>query len=288
MGSSKKLQLVSIIIPTLNCASLLEDCLLSIKKQSYTSFEIIVVDDHSNDNTIDVAKKYDAQVYTYGSGQRIPFGSRFATALQYNLGVRNSKGELLYLVDSDMRLQPSTIQQCVELIDRGAEAVLVPERSTGENFWARCKALDKLGYFGDYLESPRFFTRAAWGRLQGLEHDVGAFVDWDWTDRLRSCGLPIARIDSYVIHYEGRLSLGKLIRKKFVYGKSLPTYLRRRRPQRDAKTFLLRLTPFRLLQYLIRMERPSPTTFFGMMFMKSCELLALLFGMSRAILLSSD
>ena len=49
---------ISIIIPTLNAARVLEPCLKSIKKQSYKKYEIIIADGGSSDNTLIIAKKY--------------------------------------------------------------------------------------------------------------------------------------------------------------------------------------------------------------------------------------
>ena len=56
----KRLPLVSIIVPTYNSASTLETCLASLKSQSYPNIEIIIVDNYSTDDTLNIAKKYDS------------------------------------------------------------------------------------------------------------------------------------------------------------------------------------------------------------------------------------
>lgn len=85
---------ISIIIPTLNAESVLEDCLISISSQKYpkNKIEIIVADGHSTDGTQAIAKKYRAKVVpnpkkTGEAGK--------AAALKY------AKGELIALIDSD-------------------------------------------------------------------------------------------------------------------------------------------------------------------------------------------
>jgi glycosyltransferase involved in cell wall biosynthesis len=50
--------LVSILIPAKNESAFLEDCLLSIQNQSYENWEVIVVDDHSTDNTFEIIEKF--------------------------------------------------------------------------------------------------------------------------------------------------------------------------------------------------------------------------------------
>jgi len=49
---------VSIIIPTYNRAGLISECIESVLRQTYKDFEIIVVDDGSDDNTEDILKVF--------------------------------------------------------------------------------------------------------------------------------------------------------------------------------------------------------------------------------------
>ena len=57
--------LVSVIIPTKNSGKTLLQCLDSIKNQNYENIEIIVVDNYSTDNTLQIAKIYTNTVYTF-------------------------------------------------------------------------------------------------------------------------------------------------------------------------------------------------------------------------------
>ena len=50
--------MISIIIPYKNAMPFFEDCLNSIIDQTYSNFELILVNDHSNDNSENIAKKY--------------------------------------------------------------------------------------------------------------------------------------------------------------------------------------------------------------------------------------
>ena len=49
--------MVSIIIPTYNRAKTIERCIESLQRQTYSNFEIIIVDDNSNDNTEEIVKR---------------------------------------------------------------------------------------------------------------------------------------------------------------------------------------------------------------------------------------
>ena len=50
--------MISIIIPVYNGAKTLEETLISIEKQSYTNYEVIIVNDGSTDRTINVFEKF--------------------------------------------------------------------------------------------------------------------------------------------------------------------------------------------------------------------------------------
>ena len=49
---------ISIIIPVYNAEKYIEKCLYSIKRQTYSNYEIIIVDDGSKDNSLKICKKF--------------------------------------------------------------------------------------------------------------------------------------------------------------------------------------------------------------------------------------
>jgi glycosyltransferase involved in cell wall biosynthesis len=86
--------IVSFIIPTLNAQSVLETCLKSIKKQSFSSkkYEIIISDGGSIDNTLKIAKKYHAKII------KNPLKTAEAGKA---VGIKNAVGKYIALIDSD-------------------------------------------------------------------------------------------------------------------------------------------------------------------------------------------
>lgn len=84
---------VSIIIPTKNNIDTIRKCLMSIKElETKYSHELIVVDGHSEDGTVEVAKKYGAKVIFETTGTR---------AGACNIGIKASKGKFIFFTDSD-------------------------------------------------------------------------------------------------------------------------------------------------------------------------------------------
>lgn len=83
---------VSFVIPTLNAASVLGTCLKSIKKQDYKNYEIIITDGGSTDNTLKIAKKFQAKIF--------PNPLKTAEAGKA-VGIKKAIGKYIALIDSD-------------------------------------------------------------------------------------------------------------------------------------------------------------------------------------------
>lgn len=87
---------ISIIIPTLNSAKTIGKTLQSVLKQTFRNFEIIILDSFSNDNTIDIVKKFKSKKI------KIFFISKKKKLSDIRFyGVLKSKGEFICFLDSD-------------------------------------------------------------------------------------------------------------------------------------------------------------------------------------------
>lgn len=211
--------LVSVVVPTLNAARLIGACLDSVVAQQYSPIELIVVDGHSSDETLELAKVRTSKIYLEGSGP--PPRGAFSAPAQRNAGARRANGDYVYHVDADMILPPGLIGECVDLVhNHVADAVIVPERSFGTGYWASIKAFERSFYSGDdMVEAPRFIRSDVWRKLGGLDLSVGGNDDWDFHIRLRTNGYRVVRARQEVLHNEGRLSLIRLARKRYIYGR---------------------------------------------------------------------
>lgn len=108
----KEVPIVSVIIPVYNGAETLTSCLQSIFENFNDEFEVIVSDDASTDNSIEIAKKYSATVLV--SHHSNPRGA--ATAR--NIAARKAKGKILFFTDADVILQPNAINFLISLFNK--------------------------------------------------------------------------------------------------------------------------------------------------------------------------
>jgi glycosyltransferase involved in cell wall biosynthesis len=92
---------ISVIIPVYNSADNLRACLEHLSKSTRAPLECIVVDDHSTDDSAEVARQFGAEV--------ISIAERSGPAHARNVGALAARGDILYFVDADVCVYPSTV-----------------------------------------------------------------------------------------------------------------------------------------------------------------------------------
>lgn len=261
--------LVSIIIPTKNSASTLEACLKSINNQTYKNIEVIVVDNNSADNTKSIARKFTNLVFDKGPER----------SAQRNFGASKSKGEYLLFIDSDMELEEKVVEDCVYKINinNNSKAVIIPEVSFGEGFWAECKALERSFYIGvDWIEAARFFRKDVFDKVGGYDENCISGEDFDLHLRVKKLNKirTIERSDHFIRHNEGRPSIFVLLKKKFYYGGKITNYQKK---LSNKKYFNNQVSI--LNRYTLFFKKPlilfkNPLKGFGVIFLKTAEFIS--------------
>jgi glycosyltransferase involved in cell wall biosynthesis len=93
--------LISIVIPVYNAAAEIRQCLVSIFRSSWPYFEVIVVDDGSTDNSMEIANEYQCLVLGTGSNQ--------GPAHARNLGVDRARADIILFLDADTELPANAL-----------------------------------------------------------------------------------------------------------------------------------------------------------------------------------
>ena len=109
---------VSVIIPTYNNAAYLRETIDSVLNQSFTDYEILVVDDGSTDQTAEVLKPFLNRIHYIKKTNGGPASAR-------NLGVKESIGEYLAFLDADDRWAKEKLDQQVTLLNADPSVGLV-------------------------------------------------------------------------------------------------------------------------------------------------------------------
>jgi glycosyltransferase involved in cell wall biosynthesis len=120
-------ELVSIIVPTYNRAHLIGETIQSVINQTYKNWELIIVDDGSEDDTVSVIKNFTHPRITYFNIEHCGLLGKVR-----NHGIKHSQGKYIAFLDSDDLWIPGKLQIQVDLLNKYSQSFFV--FSNGEQF----------------------------------------------------------------------------------------------------------------------------------------------------------
>lgn len=182
--------LVSAIIPTRGDPQFLGDCVTSILSQTYPDIEAVVVDEGRERSE------------------------------QRNIGARRAAGAVLWSTDDDYIFDADLVQQAVDKISAGYDAVIVHGTSIADNWLSETKRRERECYLGSWSnEAACIFTREAFFAVGGFDESLDAFEDGDLQRRLDKAGFRTARIPAKAYHLGEPHRLAELVPKFQYYGR---------------------------------------------------------------------
>jgi glycosyltransferase involved in cell wall biosynthesis len=128
---------LSIIIPVHNAGRTLRNCLDAITRSRYRSFECIVVDDYSSDDSLQIAEEFDVQII------RLP--EHHGAAFGRNRGAEAASADILVFIDADVVIYPDTLEKVRHIFEAnsGIDAVFgsYDDQPASTNFLSQYKNL---------------------------------------------------------------------------------------------------------------------------------------------------
>ncbi len=121
--NSRQNPLVSVIIPTFNRGWVIREAIDSVLNQTFGSFELIVVDDGSTDNTLDILAAYQDLITLIRQRNRGVSAAR-------NRGVDSASGRFVAFLDSDDLWLPQKLNRQIEFFDSNPDALICQTEET--------------------------------------------------------------------------------------------------------------------------------------------------------------
>jgi glycosyltransferase involved in cell wall biosynthesis len=180
---------IAVIIPAYNEEAFIERCLESLKKQTYTDYEIIVVNAESTDKTTEISAKYANKVITAKTGSPGP---------ARNLGAKNTQAEILAFTDADTIVAENWLERIAKNFENpktvGAGGVLRPLDARtldkimfkiNSDWWYRLTGL--IGFY--QLGTPNCaYRRTAFLQAGGFDESLSMLEDTELSLRMRKYG----------------------------------------------------------------------------------------------------
>lgn len=130
---------VSVIVPCYNTGKYLRQALDSVLAQTYTDWEVIMIDDGSTDNSAQIAAEARAQ---FGSRLKYFYQPNRGLSATRNTGFRHASGEFISFLDADDVYAPNRLQRGVEALDNNPDVGLIHSK------------VDRIDGNGTFLEHP--------------------------------------------------------------------------------------------------------------------------------------
>ena len=158
-------KLVSIIVLTYNSEKYIQDCLESIFVQTYKNLEILVIDSASTDGTRRVLGGFEGQ--QEGSLKIILNSENLGYAKGNNLGIKQSNGEYVVIINPDVVLNENFIQEIINAFEKNIKIGSVQAKILQLNNGVKTKIIDTVGF--------KFFKSGEINDLGQGEEDNGQY-----------------------------------------------------------------------------------------------------------------
>ncbi len=147
--------LISIIVPVYNTEKYLDQCIQSVLAQTYTNWELLLIDDGSTDSSGAICDRYAEQ----DSRIRVFHKPNGGVSSARNLGLDNARGEWITFVDSDDWVKPCWLSNydicsnfCYDLISQGFETDIPVFNTLEPRQKSYTYALDNEGSIAEVME----------------------------------------------------------------------------------------------------------------------------------------
>ena len=163
---------ISVIIPMYNAEKYIAECLESILIQTLQNFEVIVVDDCSNDKSTEIVEhyipKFGGRLKLFGTEKNSGSG-----ALPRNKGLKLSRGEYIFFVDADDMIIPETLDELYIAAKNFSADVVYTEKYFEAN-----SDLSNIYIAGDSADKPILGTENLAERVHALINRKFFLTTW--------------------------------------------------------------------------------------------------------------
>lgn len=197
---------VSIIIPTYNSAKTIEETIASVQQQNFTDWELIIIDDGSQDNTVDVIKNIvepRLKLFVYQNG---------GVGIARNRGIAKAGGKFITFLDADDLWTRDKLSLQIEALEQNPQAKAVYSWTSyideqgkllfnGTRFYYRGNVFKELLQKNFLLSASNILIdREVLKLVSGFTPEFSYAADWDFYLRLAK-NFDFAVVPQYQIFY---------------------------------------------------------------------------------------
>ena len=157
---------VSVIIPVYKTSKYLEEWLNSVINQTYKNLEIIIINDYSKDNSLEIINKYkDKRI------KLINLKENSGVAVARNEGIKSSIGDLICFLDSDDYWNLKKIEKQVKFIKKHNYAFIYSDYAYLNNNKKKRVSVPKFITYKEALKNTTIFTSTVMFNMKLLKKE---------------------------------------------------------------------------------------------------------------------
>jgi len=204
----------TVVIPLYNYSQYIEEALDSVKNQSLSNVDLIVVNDQSTDNSLSKARAW-LERHHQNFNRAILVSNRANSKLGpcRNVGFYLAETDYVFALDADNRIAPRCLELCLDAARRRKAAYIYPIL---QQFGANKGQIGGLEYTpmklvsGNYIDAMAMVAKAAWLRVGGYRNIRHGWEDYDLWCRMAEAGLNAFHLQGeplayYRVHQESML-----------------------------------------------------------------------------------
>lgn len=194
--------IVTVIVPAYNYANFIGECLDSVLSQTFKSWECIVIDNGSTDNTQEIVKSYsnkDGRIKYHYTNQK-------GVSLARNLAVSLSHGTYLLPLDADDKIDPTYLEKAVNIMNQNPEISLVYCNAILFGSVNKKWILPDFNYKAMLIENSIFCTalikKNEFLAVHGYNVNmVEGFEDWDFWIKYLANNKKVYKLNDILFYY---------------------------------------------------------------------------------------
>lgn len=235
--------LVSVIVITYNSSKYVLETLESIKVQTYQNIELIITDDCSKDNTIEICRKWiDKNKEYFTNTQIVTSDHNTGVSANCNRGYKAAKGEWIKAIAGDDALYPTAIKNYISFSLQHPEAQIIHANvhlfnnvldqshiikkkpiypACFTTIGPKAEQQFKLLCITNFIYAPTVFIRnELFHRMNFFDESIPMCEDWPMWLKISRLNIPFYFLNSYTIKYR--------VTDQSIYGKENTNYLFKR------------------------------------------------------------
>lgn len=192
---------VTVVIPCYNQGAYIDEAVDSVLSQTFSDYEIIIVNDGSTDEATNTKLASYAKPNT-----RVLTTENQGPSMARNAGISAASGEYILPLDADDKISPDFIEKAVKVLDSQPEIGIVC--SLVKFFGAKCGRFfvpdfsEKDMLLSNHICATAMFRKADWAEVGGYNANMTfGWEDWDFWLSLIELGKKMYRIPEVLFYY---------------------------------------------------------------------------------------